>query len=89
MSDDKSRGIYRKYDVKRTDGGSEEGGAHENCRYFVLDLDCDPFSIPALKTYADHCRSKYPKLAEDLDRIIDMRTPADKLEALMNKAGKR
>ena len=66
---DKNRGIYGKFNISRTDGQSEPGQKHENCRYFVLDLDHDPFAIPAIKAYAEACRPQYPKLADDLIQI--------------------
>lgn len=50
------RGIYRKYELRRTDGSSEPGGKHEKCSYFVLDITHDPHAIPALEAYAQACR---------------------------------
>ena len=38
---DPTRGLYDKFYVKRTDGKSEPGQKHENCKYFVLDLTHD------------------------------------------------
>jgi len=64
----KSRGIYHKFVVTRTDGSSAPGGKHEACAYFVLDCDHDPHAKVALKAYADSCRAEYPQLARDLDR---------------------
>lgn len=63
-------GIHRKYVVTRTDGSSEEGGRHEHCAYFVLDLEHDEFVIPALRAYAKACRKVHPGLADDLERIV-------------------
>lgn len=71
MSDDTSRGIYRKYRVERTDGSSAPGGKHEQCAYFVLDLEHDEFAVPALKAYARACRKGFPDLAADILRIIE------------------
>ena len=68
--DDYELGLYRKFDVTRTDGKSEPGQKHANYRYFVLDVDHDQFSVPALKAYADACREKFPRLAEDIDRTL-------------------
>jgi len=69
---DKARGIYNKFSVvTRADGKSQPGQKHHGCRYFVLDLDHDPYSIPALKAYADFCRLDFPKLAADLYRFVD------------------
>lgn len=63
---DTNRGIYRKFNVTRTDGSSEPGGKHEHCRYFVLDLDHDPHAAPALAAYARSCSKTHPVLAADL-----------------------
>lgn len=60
------RGIHRKYIVTRTDGSSGEGGKHEHCAYFVLDLEHDKFAIAAIKAYAKACRTTHPDLANDL-----------------------
>lgn len=68
---DKSQGIYKKFNVTRTDGSSAPGGKHENCFYFVLDLNHDPHAKAALKAYADSCRTDYPLLAGDIDRMIE------------------
>jgi len=69
--DDKSRGLYRKFkSISRADGSSEPGRKHEGCRYFVLDLDHDPFAKPALMAYGKACRPEYSKLADDLERVI-------------------
>lgn len=66
---DKTRGIYRKFDIQRTDGSSELGEKHHHCRYFVLDLEHDPFAVPALKAYATACRKTHPQLSHDLHYI--------------------
>jgi hypothetical protein len=42
---------------------------HSACRYFVLDLDHDPFAAPALRAYAAACAAEYPALAADLLRL--------------------
>lgn len=67
---DKNKGIYKKYEVRRTDGKSDPGEKHENCEYFVLDLNHDSHSIPALKAYADSCEDDYPLLAEDIRSMV-------------------
>ena len=65
---DKTRGLIPdKFYVERSDGQSEQGEKHDGCEYFVLDLDHDPYAIPALKAYAEACRDEYPHLARDLD----------------------
>jgi hypothetical protein len=60
------QGIYGKYIVTRTDGRSQPGQKHSQCRYFVLDLDHDGFSVPALRAYAKACKKEYPELAKNL-----------------------
>ena len=69
MLNDKTRGLYRKYQVTRTDGASEPGGKHEHCEYFVLDLKHDKFATAALKAYEEACCGEYPRLAVDLLKL--------------------
>lgn len=65
---DKRRcGVYKKFVVTRTDGRSEPGEKHHDCRYFVLDLDHDKHAIPAIKAYADSCKEDYPALSAELE----------------------
>ncbi len=67
MSDNKDQGLYEKFHpVERVDGRSAPGERHHNCKYFVLDLDHDPFALPAIRAYADACLKDYPGLAIDL-----------------------
>lgn len=68
---DKDKGIYNKFQVRRTDGQSDIGGKHVNCYHFVLDVNCDPFAAPAIYAYAEACESEYPILASDLRRMVD------------------
>ena len=64
---DKSRGLYHKFNVTRTDGdGNYPGDKHRDCEYFVLDLDHDPHAIAAIRAYADSCFKEYPDLSLDL-----------------------
>lgn len=63
-----TRGLYAKFRVERADGKSAPGQKHDGCRYFVLDLDHDPFSVAAVTAYADACRATHPGLARDLDK---------------------
>lgn len=65
---DRTRGLYRKYDVQRLD---DKKGKHKNCEYYVLDLNHDKFAAPALRAYAEHCKREYPELAKDLCAIAD------------------
>lgn len=67
---DEERGVYRKYNVTRTDGSSESGGKHEQCSYFVLDLKHDEFALPALRAYAKACKASHPELARDIEHIV-------------------
>lgn len=67
-------GLYEKFRVERTDGRSERGEKHDGCEYFVLDLDHDPFALPALLAYARHCGEEYPQLANDLFRKAEQIT---------------
>ena len=60
------QGLFRKFDVRRTDGSSEPGGKHENCEYFVLDTDHDPNATAALVAYANSVEATHPELAADM-----------------------
>jgi hypothetical protein len=63
---DKSRGLYEKFKVERTDGSSAPGGKHESCQYFVLDLTHDVHAKAAIWAYSESCQAQYPALARDL-----------------------
>ncbi|KKM01375.1 hypothetical protein LCGC14_1795070 [marine sediment metagenome] len=67
---DKTKGLYQKFDVDRTDGRSQIGEKHHDCEYFVLDLDHDPHAVGALLAYAQSCAAEYPILAADLLRKL-------------------
>ena len=60
------QGLFRKFDVRRVDGRDQLGGKHHGCRYYVLDVDHDPYAAAALGAYADACRESHPELARDL-----------------------
>lgn len=60
------QGLFRKFDVRRTDASDAPGGKHHGCRYFVLDVDHDAYAAPALAAYANACESTHPRLAADL-----------------------
>ena len=68
MSD--TRGVYRKFYVRRTDG--DPTGKHKHCCYWVLDLDHDENALPALKAYAKACKKKRPQLYKELRTMIVM-----------------
>ena len=63
---DPARGLYRKFDVVRTDGQSAVGQKHSECEYFVLDLSHDPYARVAVLAYSIACGREYPLLAQDL-----------------------
>lgn len=67
---DRTRGIYGKFDVRRTDGKSEPGEKHADCQYFVLDLDHDPHARAALLAYMKSCEMEYPLLAADIHALL-------------------
>lgn len=60
------QGVYRKFDVRRTDGSSEPGGKHHGCEYFVLDVTHDPHARAALAAYAAAVEATHPTLAADM-----------------------
>ena len=64
------RGVYQKFIVQRVDGRDAPGSKHEACALFVLDLDHDPFAIPALTAYANACETQFPEMAADLRNKI-------------------
>lgn len=68
MSD--ARGVYEKFQVRRTDG--DPAGKHRSCTYFVLDLDHDENALPALKAYAKSCKKTRPRLYKDLQWMIQL-----------------
>ena len=69
---ERKEGIYRKYQVKRLDGGSGRGQKHEKCEHFVLDLMHDPHAVEALIAYAKSCRGEHPALASDVMHKVDL-----------------
>lgn len=58
--------MFRKFEVTRTDGQSAPGQKHHNCKYFVLDLDHDPYAKAAMIAYATACMNTHPQLARDI-----------------------
>ena len=75
--DDKKRGLYRRYRVDRLD---DVLGKHNDCLFFVLDLDHDPHAIPAIIAYIESCEADYPVLAADLAIQVLKRLPKGSLE---------
>lgn len=70
LIDDRKRGLYQRYTVKRVDGSSLPLGRHHHCHYFVIDLNHDIYAGPALEAYADRCIDQYPLLAKDLYELV-------------------
>lgn len=68
---DATRGLYKKFEVHRTDGTDAVGCKHYGCEYFVLDLTHDPHARAALAAYAESCAEDYPLLARDLRATIN------------------
>jgi hypothetical protein len=65
-AEDKALGLSsHKYRVERLGGTPHK---HDDCEFFVLDWQHDPFTIPAILAYANACEAEYPALAEDLRR---------------------
>lgn len=60
------QGLFRKFDVRRTDGSDQPGGKHHGCRYYVLDLTHDRHSPAAMRAYAAACAVTHPLLAADI-----------------------
>lgn len=71
MSETSDKGLYRKFTVRRTDGTDAPGQKHDQCTYFVLDMDHDKHAIPALRAYAKSCKASHPHLARDLEAVCD------------------
>lgn len=61
-----AQGLFRKFNVQRTDGSDRPGGKHHGCEYFVLDVDHDPHAKSALQAYAAACAQSHTQLSEDL-----------------------
>lgn len=86
---DKTRGLYGKFQVWRTDGKSEDGEKHDGCEYFVLDLTHDQHAIPALLAYAKSCgKDGYRELAVDILGLIP-KTGAESLrvQSILDELG--
>lgn len=61
-----AQGLFRKFDVRRTDGSDAPGGKHDGCDYFVLDVTHDKHAKPALAAYAAAVEATHPQLAADM-----------------------
>jgi len=62
------KGMYRKYNVERTDG-REVGPC------FILEYARDAHARRALAAYADSCQDENPLLAADLRNAVARYTP--------------
>ena len=80
------QGLFRKFDVRRVDGSDQLGGKHHGCRYYVLDVDHDPYAAAALGAYADACRESHPELARDLREKWGAADTIDNLRAQLAEA---
>lgn len=60
------QGLFRKFDVRRTDGSDAPGGKHDGCEYFVLDVTHDPHAKAVLAAYAAGVEATHPQLAADM-----------------------
>lgn len=60
------RGIYKKFQVQRTDRRNLPGEKHHECEYFVLDLTHDEIARIAALSYAISCQVTRPLLSADL-----------------------
>lgn len=67
---DRTRGLFHKFNVYRTDGSSDAGRKHFGCDYFVLDCTHDKFASDAIAAYANACKAEYPLLAADLEHKL-------------------
>lgn len=65
---DQKRGLYAKFAVYKL---SPTGRPIELTEpSFVLRYTTDPHARAAIAAYADSCRDEYPRLAADLDKVI-------------------
>lgn len=77
------QGLFNKFNVTRVDGSSAPFEKHENCSYFVIDLDHDPHAKAACLAYAASCVDELPQLSLDL-RAEAYRLPTD-MKAVRNR----
>jgi hypothetical protein len=74
-------GVFNKFNVSRVDGTDCDGGKHESCSYFVLDIEHDKFAKAALRAYADACQPELPILAADMRTIYGLTTTQPSMPA--------
>lgn len=63
-------GLYKKFEVHRTDGRDQPGGDRAGAEYIVLDLTYCPFARAAALAYADKMAADYPQAAAELRAVI-------------------
>lgn len=85
----RAQGVYRKFDVRRTDGSSEPGGKHHGCEHFVLDVTHDPHARAALAAYAAAVEATHPTLAADMRDRYGLAAAAQPSPARMREALER
>jgi hypothetical protein len=66
-ADAKVPGLFRKYMVVNLNNPAK----HTGCEYYVLDLYCDKYAVPALRAYVEACKEEKPELAKDLQELIE------------------
>ena len=64
-------GLYKKFEVYRTDGRDQPGGDRAGAKYIVLDLTYDKHSRAALLAYADAVAVDYPVLAVEMKAFAE------------------
>lgn len=64
--DSEPKGIYGKYEIRKTDGTETDPKAV----YFVLRLDTDPWARAAIREYARACQGEQPELAVDIWKLL-------------------
>ena len=64
------QGMFEKFSVVRSDGSSAPGGKHQDFKYFVLDLDHDPYAGAAMMAYVAACRATHPLLEHDIKKLV-------------------
>jgi hypothetical protein len=69
------QGLFRKFEIRRTDGSDGPGGKHEDCEYFVIDATHDAYAKAALSAYADACEATHPDLARDMRERYTLAQP--------------
>lgn len=69
-------GLYRKFEVHRTDGRDQPGGDRHGAQYFVLDLTYCPYARRAASVYADNIAGQYPQVADEMRAMLAALPPA-------------